>query len=365
MRTRRILIVSAIALAALSCARQSGPAGSMHGVTEKTFGTLPDGRTVRLFVLANSAGTQVSVINYGGIIVALNVTDRSGKTGDIALGFDRMEDYLESSPYFGSIVGRYGNRIAEGRFSLDGSTYSLARNDGSNHLHGGLIGFDKVLWRAEAFSQSDSRGVALAYRSPDGEEGYPGTLDATVTYTLTDANELVFDYRATTNRATPVNLTQHTYFNLAGGGDILSHELMIKAARFTPVGAGLIPTGEIQEVRRTALDFTSPAAIGSRIEFDNANDGPPALAARVREPSTGRILEVYTTEPGLQFYSGNFLDGSLRGKGGAVYGHRSGFCLETQHFPDSPNQPDFPSTILRPGEIYESRTILRFLVDPS
>jgi aldose 1-epimerase len=354
----------------------------MHGVTEKTFGTLPDGRTVRLFVLANSAGTEVSVINYGGIIVALKVADRSGETGDIALGFDRLEDYLESSPYFGSIVGRYGNRIAEGRFSLDGSTYSLARNDGSNHLHGGLVGFDKVLWRAEAFSQGDSRGVVLAYRSPDGEEGYPGTLDATVTYTLTDANELVFDYRATTDRATPVNLTQHTYFNLAGGGDILSHELMIRATRFTPVGAGLIPTGEIQEVRRTALDFTSPAAIGSRIEstemqmriaggydhnfvLDNANDGPPALSARVREPSTGRILEVYTTEPGLQFYSGNFLDGSLRGKGGAAYGHRSGFCLETQHFPDSPNQPDFPSTILRPGETYESRTILRFLVDPS
>jgi aldose 1-epimerase len=325
---------------------------------------------------------ELRVINYGGIILSLQVPDRNGRFEDVVLGYDSLADYERTSPYFGAIIGRYGNRIARGRFTLDGRTYALATNNGPNHLHGGAKGFDKVIWDVTPFERGDLVGLVFRYTSPDGEEGYPGTLQATVTYTLTDRNELIFDYHATTDRATPVNLTQHSYFNLAGdakgGGDILGHVLTLNADRFTPVTSTLIPTGEIRSVAGSPFDFRAPTAIGARIAQDDEqlrfgrgydhnfvlNTGSDTLAARVYEPSSGRVMEVSTTEPGLQFYSGNFLDGTLRGKYGVVYRHRYGFAMETQHYPDSPNKPGFPSTILRPGEQYRSRTIYKFTVQP-
>jgi aldose 1-epimerase len=334
---------------------------------------------VDLFTLTNVNGMEVRAMTYGGIIVSLRVPDRDGKLGDVVLGYDTLDGYLKVSPYFGAIIGRYGNRIAHGKFTLDGEPYQLATNDGPNALHGGLKGFDKVVWHGEPFQKKEGVGVVFTYTSPDGEEGYPGKLDATVTYTLTDANTLAFDYRAVTDKPTPVNLTQHTYFNLAGAaaGDILSHELMLKASQFTPIDSTLIPTGEMRAVAGTPFDFTTPHAIGERIGaqdeqlrfgggydhnfvLDRNDTGSLSLAARVYEPTTGRVMEVSTTEPGIQFYSGNFLDGSITGKARHVYKHRSGFCLETQHYPDSPNKPDFPSTILRPGQEYRSRTVYAF-----
>ncbi|HEX7051782.1 MAG TPA: aldose epimerase family protein [Longimicrobiales bacterium] len=356
----------------------SGDTGMSRRITRADFGTTPEGETVELFTLRNPHGIEVRAMTYGGIIVSLRTPDREGRLGDIVLGFETLDRYLEGTPYFGAIIGRYGNRIAGGRFELDGETYTLATNDGPNHLHGGNRGFDKVIWEAAPFENDTAVGVTFSYRSPDGEEGYPGNLDVQVTYTLTNSDRLVFDYVATTDKATPVNLTQHSYFNLAGAGngDILGHELMINASAFTPVDSTLIPTGEIRSVEGTPFDFRTSTAIGARIDADDQQIryGPGydhnfvldregaglALAARVVEPSSGRTLEVYTTEPGLQFYSGNFLDGTITGKDGKVYGHRSGFCLETQHFPNSPNQPSFPSTILRPGEEYRSRTVLAF-----
>jgi aldose 1-epimerase len=337
---------------------------------------MPAGEPVELFTLTNPSGVEVRAITYGGIIVALRAPDRDGRLGDIVLGYDSLAGYLRESPYFGALIGRYGNRIARARFTLDGRSYTLAANNGVNHLHGGVRGFDKVLWTGEPVTTDSTVGVAFTYASPDGEEGYPGTLRARVTYTLTDDGRLIFDYQATTDRATPVNLTQHSYFNLAGAGDILGHELMIAAGRYTPVDSTLIPTGALAPVDGTAFDFRTPTAIGARIGagdvqlahglgydhnwvLDRADEGL-VHAARVVEPTTGRTLDIWTTEPGLQFYSGNFLDGSITGKAGRVYAHRTGFCLETQHFPDSPNQPAFPSTILRPGEEYRSRTVLAF-----
>lgn len=349
-----------------------------RSVERSEFGTTPDGEVVEVFTLRNPNGVEVHAITYGGIITSLKTPDRNGEPGDIVLGFDALAPYVEGSPYFGSIIGRYGNRIAGGRFTLDGETYELATNDGPNHLHGGDRGFDKVVWAAEPLRNDTAVGVVFTYRSPDGEEGYPGTLDVRVTYSLTDSDRLVFDYLATTDRPTPVNLTQHSYFNLAGAGsgDVLSHELMVAASSFTPVDSTLIPTGEIRPVDGTPFDFRTPTAIGARIDADDAQirRGPGydhnfvldrtgdglELAARVTEPTSGRTMAVYTTEPALQFYSGNFLDGTITGKEGKVYGHRSGFCLETQHFPDSPNRPSFPSTILRPGGEYRSRTVLEF-----
>lgn len=376
LKTDRFLTPAVLLIALPACSATD--TGMAQGVTRSEFGTTPDGQAVELFTFRNRSGIEVRATTYGGIIVSLQTPDRNGRFDDIVLGFEDLDRYLEGSPYFGSIIGRYGNRIANGRFTLDGQTYELAKNNGPNHLHGGNRGFDKVVWRGEPFQDDTARGVVFTYTSADGEEGYPGRLDVRVTYTLTDSDRLVFDYQATTDRPTPVNLTQHSYFNLAGAGSggTAGHELMIAASAFTPVDSTLIPTGEIRSVEETPFDFRTATPIGARVDADDAQirHGPGydhnfvldrtgeglELAARVVEPTTGRTMEVYTTEPGLQFYSGNFLDGSITGKGGKVYGHRSGFCLETQHFPDSPNQPSFPSTILRPGEQYRSRTELAF-----
>lgn len=372
---RTTTAAACLLLAFAGCARETEE--PQEDVITTAFGEW-EGRPVQLFTLRNPAGIEARITNFGGIIVSLRTPDRAGNFADIVLGFDSLAPYVAGTPYFGAIIGRYGNRIAGGRFTLAGTTYQLARNDGPNHLHGGERGFDKVLWEPEPFSRSGERGVILRYTSADGEEGYPGALQATVTYTLNDQNELTVDYHATTTRATPVNLTQHSYFNLggAGSGDILGHELMIAAEGYTPIDSTLIPTGAIAPVAGTPFDFTTPTPIGRRI---NANDEQLRngrgydhnfvlkrqgtgleLAARVTHAASGRTLEIRTTEPGIQFYSGNFLDGTIRGKGGQVYAYRSGFCLETQHYPDSPNQPAFPSTILHPGQEYRTRTVFTF-----
>ena len=352
--------------------------GTARGVVRSHFGVLPSGDSVSAYTLTNRNGLVLRAIDYGGIVTSLRVPDRTGAMADIVLGYDDLAGYLKTTPYFGAIVGRYGNRIARGTFTLDGATYTLAANNGPNALHGGLVGFDKVRWSAVPFDSASGVGVVFSYRSTDGEEGYPGTLDVTVRYTLTDANEFSIEYGAVTDKATPVNLTQHTYFNLAGdgGGPVLDHLVSIDASAITPVDSTLIPTGALLAVQGTPFDFTTPVAIGARIGaphpqlvyaggYDHnfvltrRGDGP-AHAARVVEPRSGRTLDVATTEPGVQFYTGNFLDGTIAGKSGHVYARRTGFCLETQHFPDSPNQPSFPSTILRPGNTYTSRTVYTF-----
>jgi aldose 1-epimerase len=345
-------------------------------VTRASTNVLVAGKPVELFTLSNAKGVEVKALTYGGIITSWRVPDRSGQLADIVLGFDDPAGYVKNNPaYFGAIVGRYGNRIAKAQFNLDGHVYKLAANDGANHLHGGKQGFDKVLWSAEAIKGREGVGVAFSRTSADGEEGYPGTLKVRVTYTLTDTNSLIVAYEATTDKPTPVNLTQHSYFNLAGQGtrDVLQHELRINADRYTPVDSTLIPTGELAPVAGTPFDFRKPMAIGARINGDHpqlqfgrgydhnwvlarAASGL-SLAAEVYEPKSGRTLQVTTTEPGLQFYAGNFLDGSITGKEGRVYRRRYGFCLETQHFPDSPNQANFPSTTLRPGSTYRTRTV--------
>ncbi|MFP4499797.1 MAG: aldose epimerase family protein [Candidatus Hydrogenedentota bacterium] len=348
-------------------------------IDRQVFGTTSSGEQVDLYTLTNSHGVEARITNFGGIVVSLKAPDRHGELEDIVLGFDELDGYVAEHPYFGAIVGRYGNRIAKGKFTLDGETYTLAVNNGPNALHGGLVGFDKKVWDAEPIEEDQAAGLKLHYTSPAGEEGYPGTLDATVTYLLTNADELKIHYEATTDAPTVVNLTNHSYFNLDGAeaGPILDHEVMINAKAFTPVDETLIPTGEMRPVADTPFDFTKPKPIGQDIAADNEQmqfgggydhnfvlDKPaPGLlskAAEVYAPDSGRVLEVHTTEPGMQFYTGNFLDGTLTGKGGVKYEHRYGFCMETQHFPDSPNQPDFPSTVLRPGERYTSTTVYKF-----
>lgn len=345
-------------------------------ITRNHFGLTPDGDEVFLFTLANDRGMEVKVINYGGIITALRVPDGRGQIGDVVLGHDTLEGYLNRSRYFGALIGRYANRIAGGSFTLNGSAFSLGQNNGSNHLHGGFKGFDKVVWNAHDFHDPAGPGVKLEYLSKDGEESYPGNLQVEVTYRLTKDNELRLEYFARTDRDTIVNLTNHSYFNLAGSGTVLDHELQIHANAFNPVQQGLIPTGESRNVAGTPMDFTRPTSIGARITeqdpqlllaggYDHnfvLRGGEELImkAARVYEPTTGRVLEVFTTQPGLQFYSGNFLDGSLVGKMKRAYVKHSGLCLETQHFPDSPNQPAFPSTVLRPGERYQQTTVWRF-----
>lgn len=348
------------------------------GVTRATFGVAPDSQGVDVLTITNSHGMEARVMTYGGIILSLKVPDRNGKFDDVVLGYDSLAGYVKGSPYFGAIVGRYGNRIAKGQFIVNGAPYTLAVNNGPNALHGGLKGFDKVVWRAEAFQKDSNVGVVLTYTSPDGDEGYPGTLSATISYTLTDSNQLVIGYHATTDKATPVNLTQHTYFNLAGAGkgDILGHMLTLSADSMTPVDSTLIPTGEIAPVAGTPFDFRNPKRIGERISAVNEqikngggydhnfvlNRSAPGLVhfAHVEEPTSGRTLDISTTEPGVQFYTGNFLDGTNVGKGGIPYLKRFGFCLETQHFPDSPNHANFPNTILQPGAVYASKTVFTF-----
>lgn len=396
MSSQRLTHASPMLLSTLAAMMLMTPAHAQDGaaaiassngsVEASTFGRLPDGRQVDVYRLTNANGIELQVTNYGGIILSLKTPDVDGEFDDIALGFDSIDAYLsdtyrQANPYFGAIIGRYGNRIAGGQFSLNGDTYSLATNDGNNHLHGGDQGFDKVLWQAEPFENEAGIGLVLRYTSEDGEEGYPGKLETEVTYTLTDDDELMVDYRAVTDKATPINLTQHSYFNLKGEGSdtILDHQLMINAPEFTPVNDSLIPTGERRAVEGTPFDFTQATSIGERIEQNNeqlefgggydhnfvlARDSAEAdelvVAARVWEPQSGRMVEIATTEPGIQFYSGNFLNGDLTGKQGEAYEHRSGFALETQHFPDSPNQEVFPSTILEPGDTYRSRTVYRF-----
>ena len=355
-----------------------------EGITKKPWGKTSDGAAVELYTLTNANGMQVSISDYGALVTSLLVPDRDGKLEDVVLGYETVDDYIKDSPYFGAVVGRYGNRIAKGSFTLDGKTYDkLAINNEPNHLHGGLKGFDKVVWKAKPFETENGPALELTYRSVDGEEGYPGNLDVKITYMLGNDNTLAVNYEATTDKATPINLTQHSYFNLAGqgNGDILKHEVMLNADGFTPVDETLIPTGEIKPVEGTPFDFRKPTAIGARVDdtsdeqikfgggydhnfvLNKEGTKDATLAARVTEPTTGRMMEVYTTEPGVQFYVGNFLDGSLTGKGGKVYQKRYGFCLETQHYPDSPNQPNFPSTILKPGEKYDTTTVFKFKTD--
>ncbi len=379
---RSILIVSALALivAATSAysARQAPSPTGARAVSKAPFGKTKEGTPVEIYTLTNRNGLTAKVMTYGATLTELIVPDKGGTPGNIVLGFDALEPYLAGPPYFGATVGRVGNRIARGTFTLNGRTYHLATNNGPNHLHGGIKGFDKVVWTAEIVPSNDGQAVKFTYRSPDGEEGYPGTLDATVVYTLTDANELRLDYTATTDKATPVNLTNHSYFNLAGegSGTILDHVMMIAADHITPVDDTLIPTGKLAPVQGTVFDFTTPTPIGARIDkvpvappvgYDHNYVLRPApagrtmrLAARVTEQRTGRTMEVRTTEPAVQFYSGNFLDGTIRNRNGVPYQKHAAFCLETQHYPDSVNHPNFPSTILEPGRVYKTTSVYAF-----
>src|ERR1051326_8741617 len=356
----------------------SGPK-SPPQIIREPFGRTKDGTPVDLFTLRNSKGVEARICNYGGILVSMKVPDRHGKIGDVSLGYDYFEDYLKNNPFFGALVGRYGNRIARGKFSLDGKEYTLAINNGPNSLHGGLKGFDKVVWEPSIRATPDGAALQLKYLSKDGEEGFPGNLSVTALYTLTEDNGLKLEYTATTDKTTIVNLTQHSYFNLAGKGDVLKHLVLINADRFTPVDETLIPTGELRPVDGTPFDFRKPTAIGARIEqpdeqlkFGGGYDhnfvinkvmGELTVMARVTEPTSGRALEVLSTEPGLQFYSGNFLDGKLTGKGGWGYQFLNDFCMEPQHFPDSPNHPDFPSVLLKPGQVYHNIIVFRFSVN--
>jgi len=345
---------------------------SKMSIRKESFGQTPDGEQVDLYKLTNAHGLRARITNYGAILVSLEVPDKGGKLADVTLGYDTLDGYIKKSAFFGATVGRYANRIGKAKFVLDGVEYKLAANNGENHLHGGSKGFDKVVWDASEVRAEDGVGVRMVYMSKDGEEGYPGNLACVVTYTLTKNDELKISYEALTDKATVVNLTNHSYWNLAGqgSGDILGHEVMLAADKYTVVDKGLIPTGEIRSVKDSPMDFTRPMTIGSRIDkveggYDhnyvlNSGGGTPALCARVYEPSSGRVMEIYTAEPGVQFYTGNFLDGSITGKGGKAYKKHYGFCLETQHFPDSPNKPDFPSVVLNAGEKYTTVTIHKF-----
>jgi aldose 1-epimerase len=379
-RLMNIRLCVAVAVIAIGCGAEPAPplppaeTASMLTVARAPFGKTADGRDVEIFTLTNAAGIEVKAMTYGGIITSLKTPDRHGRAADIVLGFGSLEGYLQEHPYFGSIIGRYANRIRGAAFTLDSNTYRLAANEGANHLHGGISGFDKQVWTPEIIG---SNAVRFSRISPDGEEGYPGELQVAVVYSLTNYNELIVEYTAHTDLPTHVNLTQHSYFNLAGAGsgDVLDHQLMIAADHYTPVDASLLPTGEVAAVDGTPFDFRQPAPIGARIDaphpqlrhgrgYDhnwvlNRKGDSLQLAARVYEPASGRVLEVATTEPGLQLYTGNSLSG-IAGKDGRTYARRGGFCLETQHPPDSPNQPDFPATVLRPGTTYSTRTVFTF-----
>ncbi len=377
MKTGMMCVALAASLAMAVLAEKS--AEMAKSMEKKVFGTTADGKTADLYTLKNKTGMQVSITNFGATVVSIMVPDKAGKMADVALGYDDLAGYELNKNYLGVLVGRYGNRIAHGKFSIDGTEYTLAKNNGDNSLHGGIKGFNKAMWEAKDVSKGGEAAVEMKYVSKDGEEGYPGNLSVTVVYTLTNKNELKIDYSATTDKKTVVNLTNHTYFNLAGqgNGDILKQDLMINADTFTPVDSGLIPTGELKKVEGTPFDFRKATAIGARIE---ANDEQIklgggydhnfvlnrkaatglSLAARASDAASGRAMEVWTTEPGVQFYTGNFLDGSFKGKGGIAYQKRTALCLETQHFPDSPNHPSFPTTLLKPGAKYHTTTVYKF-----
>ena len=355
-------------------------AQSKSAVEKRAFGKTPEGTAIDLYVLKNTHGVEANVITFGAALVSLKTPDRSGNIADVVLGYKDIDGYVNDKAYLGATVGRYANRIANGKFTLEGKTYQVPKNDGDNSLHGGLKGFNKRVWTAHDVSSAKGPAVRFTYLSSDGEEGYPGNLKVNVTYSLSNDNALRIEYAATTDKSTVVNLTNHAYFNLAGegrGGDMLRHELTLHADRFTPIDSTLIPTGDLRAVKSTPFDFTSATPIGARIDQDdeqlkfgkgydhnwtlNGGKGTaPVLAAEVYEPESGRLLQILTTEPGIQFYSGNFLDGNIRGKSGMPYNHRSAFCLETQHFPDSPNHPNFPSTVLKPGQSFHSVTIYKF-----
>lgn len=356
-----------------SCSCCSAPNGS--AITKADFGKTLDGKKVDIYTLRNTNGVEARICNYGGLVVSLKCPDRNGHMGDVVLGYDNLDGYLTNSPYFGAMIGRYGNRIAKGHFYLNDVQYTLPINNGPNALHGGLKGFDKKVWRANVIQTGDGPALELKYRSKDGEEGYPGNLDVTAVYTLLPDNGLRLQYAATTDKDTVLNLTQHSYFNLAGQGDVLKHKVFIDSDKFTPVDATLIPTGEIRPLDGTPFDFRKPTEIGARIgtndvqlKIGNGYDhnfvlkhkqGHLDVIARVSEPTTGRVLEVLSTEPGLQFYTGNFLDGTITGKGGQVYQFRNAFCMEPQHYPDSPNRPEFPTVLLKPGQTYHNTIIFR------
>ena len=381
---KRLALLGAGACVAcmVGCTSDNKPAPdpfAPHFITRVSFGVLPDGRPVDIYTLRNSKGAEARIMTYGGVIVSLKVPDRNGTLGDVVLGYDTLQEYLTNPvTYFGALIGRYGNRIAKGKFTLNGQEYTLATNNYPNALHGGLKGFDKVVWDAKVLATAEGPGLKLQYVSQDGEEGYPGTLAVTAVYTLTEDNALKLEFTATTDKDTVVNLTHHSYFNLAGKGDILNHQVMIRASRFTPVDSTLIPTGELRPVEGTPFDFRQLTAIGARIQQDDQQLkfgggydhnwvcdkplGELGLMARVYEPATGRVMEVLSTEPGLQFYSGNFLNGSNQGKGGWVYQFRNGLTMEPQHYPDSPNQPAFPSVVLKPGQVFHNTIIYRFSV---
>ena len=381
MNKQILIILSVLALS--SCTTKE----SKDEVVEKTkshlmieskiFGKMPSGQEVYEYRLCNANGIEMKVITYGGIIRTLLIPDKNGILEDVVLGYDNLEDYLENNPYFGAIIGRYGNRIAKGKFKIDENEYQLATNNIGNHLHGGIVGFDKVVWQAETLENDNSIGLKMTYDSKDMEEGYPGNLHVEVTYSLTNSNELIFDYMATTDKKTIVNLTNHAYYNLTGNkGNILNHELKINSARYLPVDETLIPT-EMAVVTDTPFDFEEYKTIGADINTENEqlkngggydhcwilnqDDNNLKFAASLLDPVSGRQMDIYTEEPGIQFYSGNFLDGTIVGKAGVVYQYRSGLCLETQHFPDSPNRPNFQNVVLRPGEIYKTKTLTKFL----
>jgi aldose 1-epimerase len=360
-----------------ACAHQGDNMSNSPSALLHAYGKLADQTPINQVTLTNSNGVSVDVINYGGIITRIETPDSNGNMGNIVLGLDNLEDYTNATTYFGAIIGRFGNRIANGKFSLNGTDYQLATNDGANHLHGGVQGFDKKVWTMAPFSTENSAGVTLSLVSPDGDQGYPGELTTQVTYTLTNKNTLDMQFVAKTNKPTIINMTQHSYFNLAGKGDILDHQMQINSNAITPVDGGLIPTGELMQVAGTPFDFRNPKAIGKEINVDdeqlklgkgydhnfvlkNKPNHDLIEAANVYEPSSGRTLTVYTEEPAVQFYSGNFLDGSSKQASGLVHKQRSGFCLEPQHFPDAPNQPTFPSTTLMPGEVYSTRIVYEF-----
>jgi aldose 1-epimerase len=370
-----LLLILILFVFMLSCDMKKKPAPS---VQRDSFGTMPDGTAIEQYTLTNANGIEMKVITYGGIITSLKLPDRDGKLDDVVLGYDNLDGYLKQNPYFGAIIGRYGNRIAKGLFTIDSVQYTLAQNNIGNHLHGGNVGFDKVVWRAEQLTTANSVGLKLTYRSKDMEEGYPGNLDITVNYILDNDNTLTFEYFAITDKKTIVNLTNHAYYNLTGKfGEILSHELIINANKYLPVDSTLIPL-QPESVQGTPFDFTSAKTISSDIGADHIqlkngggydhcwilNESVDSLnfAASLYDPGSGRIMEVFTTEPGIQFYSGNFLDGSITGKGGAIYKFRTGLCLETQHYPDSPNRPEFPTTTLNPGEEYKTKTVTKFSI---